>query len=116
MNVNFSLNPDEVVRCMVEDIHYDPPKTGISKLVDSNPVRGLLVLTNERLLFTWEVGTFKKRHEMLEFAIADLTAGDGSVQIMLGTPKGRSRNATSTLTVFGSYRKRNLQCMGQSTR
>ena len=100
MDFDFGLSNDEVVLGVVEDISFHTPSEGLAKLFDSPSKIGSLALTNQRLLFCWEEGAFRKQQQTLSIPLSNIRANDRKLQIVLGSPK--SFGGPFCMTVYAS--------------
>lgn len=100
MDFDFGLSNDEVVLGVVEDISFHAPSEGLAKLFDSSSKIGSFALTNQRLLFCWEDGAFRKQQQTLSIPLSNIRANDRKLQIVLGSPK--SFGGPFCMTVYAS--------------
>ena len=100
MDFDFGLSNDEVVLGVVEDISFHAPSEGLAKLFDSPSKIGSFALTNQRLLFCWEEGAFRKQQQTLSIPLSNIRANNRKLQIALGSPK--SFGGPFRMTVYAS--------------
>lgn len=100
MDFDFGLSNDEVVLGVVEDISFHAPSEGLAKLFDSPFKIGSFALTNQRLLFCWVEGAFRKQQQTLSIPLSNIRANDRKLQIVLGSPK--SFGGPFRMTVYAS--------------
>lgn len=100
MDFDYGLSNDEVVLGVVEDISFHAPSEGLAKLFDSPSKNGSFALTNQRLLFCWEEGAFRKQQQTLSIPLSNIRTNDRKLQIVLGSPK--SFGGPFCMTVYAS--------------
>lgn len=100
MDFDFGLSNDEVVLGVVEGVSFHAPSEGMSKVFNSSSKIGSLALTNRRLLFCWEEGTFRKQQKTLSVPLSSIRENDHKLQIVLGSPK--SLGGPFSMTIYAS--------------
>ena len=98
MDYDFDLTKDEAVLRTVDGITFHVSQEGLAKWIDSPNRIGLLALTNQRLLFCWEEGTFKKHQESVSIALSQIRSRDNKLQIIISMPK--SFGGPFSMTVY----------------
>ena len=87
MDFELGLSGGETVLGIVEGISFHTSSEGLAKLFDSSTRTGSLVLTNLRLMFCWEEGTFKKQQKTVAVALSNIRKNSHGLQILFGSPK-----------------------------
>lgn len=100
MDFDFGLSNDEVVLGVVEGVSFHAPSEGMSKLFNPSSKIGSFVLTNQRVLFCWEEGTFRKQQRTLSVPLSSIRDNDRKLQIVLGLPK--SLGGPFSMTIYAS--------------
>lgn len=88
MSYGYDLLHDEAEIRAIDDVSCClESSNGLAKLLDASSKVGSLILTNQRILFCWEEGTFRKRQQVLSVPLADIRSFNGELQIKIKPPK-----------------------------
>lgn len=93
------LRPDEALILKTDNIgHQAQGLNSFDGLRPGKTTRGLLALTNQDLIYSWESGAFKKKQEEIRFPLARIKIYNGIAQVKPSAPE--TKGGDYRVTVF----------------